>query len=121
MPEYTSPPNLQLFRQQVWEIVKRIPTGKVATYGQIAKMIPPPGGMHIKDYLAFGARWVGGAMAACPQGIPWWRVINAKGEISLRGGAEEQRQRLEAEGVTFNERGRVDLTKYGWEPGPLGE
>jgi methylated-DNA-protein-cysteine methyltransferase-like protein len=77
--------------------------------------------MDAKSYLAFGARWVGGAMAQCPDDVPWWRVINAKGEISLRPGAQEQRARLEAEGVEFDARGRVDLKRFGWgdvEGGP---
>jgi methylated-DNA-protein-cysteine methyltransferase-like protein len=117
MPGFTSPPNPQLFRQQVWDVVRRIPAGKVATYGQVARIIPPPGGMHIKDYLAFGARWTGGAMSACPESVPWWRVLNSKGEISLRSGADEQRARLEAEGVAFDERGRVNLKYYGWDSG----
>lgn len=115
MPAFVSPPNPQAFHRQVWEVVRRVPPGKVATYGQIARLISPPPGMHIKDYLAFGARWVGGAMAACPDDLPWWRVINSRGEISLRRGADEQRMRLEAEGVVFDERGRVDLKRYGWD------
>ncbi|MDO9349360.1 MAG: MGMT family protein [Anaerolineales bacterium] len=73
----------------VWDIVRQIPAGKVATYGQIAALIPPPGGMPLPDYLAFEARWVGGAMAACPPDVPWQRVINAQGKISLRPGAEK--------------------------------
>jgi len=112
---FTSPPDLVIFNALVWEIVRQIPPGKVATYGQIAAMVPPPEGMTAWDYRAFGARWVGGAMAACPEDVPWQRVINAQGKISLRRGAEEQRDRLEAEGVEFDERGRVDLRRYRWE------
>ncbi|MBU2611265.1 MAG: MGMT family protein, partial [Chloroflexi bacterium] len=52
---------------------------------------------------------------ACPDDVPWWRVINAQGKISLKRGAEEQRARLEAEGVEFDERGRVDTKKYKWQ------
>lgn len=115
-PGYTSPPNPVVFNAQVWAIVRQIPSGKVATYGQIAALIAPPEGMEPKDYKAFGARWVGGAMAACPEGVPWQRVINAQGKISLRrgGGHIRQRQLLEAEGVTFDYRERVDLSKFGW-------
>ncbi len=69
-----------------------------------------------KTYLAFGPRWVGGAMAACPEDVPWQRVINSKGEISPRPGAQSQRTLLEQEGVEFNERGRIDLKRYRWEP-----
>jgi methylated-DNA-protein-cysteine methyltransferase-like protein len=114
MPHFTSPPNLKDFQVQVWNIVRQIPPGKVAAYGQVAQMIPLPGDMDAKAYLAFGPRWVGGAMAACPDDVPWWRVLNAKGEISLRPGAQEQRNRLEAEGVEFDERGRVDPKRFRW-------
>ena len=104
------------FNLKVWELVRQIPPGKVATYGQIAELIPPPGEMEARSYRAFGARWVGGAMAACPDDVPWQRVINSKGEISLRrgGGGERQRELLEAEGVVFNERGRIDLKRFRW-------
>jgi methylated-DNA-protein-cysteine methyltransferase-like protein len=112
---FVSPPNLHAFNALVWEIVRQIPEGTVATYGQIAALIPPPGGMDPKSYLAFGARWVGGAMAACPDGVPWQRVINAQGKISLRPGAEKQRDLLRAEGVSFDDRQRVDLKRYQWE------
>ena len=114
-PTFASPPNLHAFHAQVWDIVRQIPPGRVATYGQIGALIPPPEGMPLKDYDAFRARWVGGAMAACPDDVPWWRVINAQGKISLKRGAEEQRARLEAEGVEFDERGRVDTKKYKWQ------
>jgi len=119
---YTSPPDPHLYNAQVWEIVRQIPEGKVATYGQIAAFIPPPGHMDPKDYAAWGARWVGGAMAACPPEVPWQRVINAQGKISLRpgGGHLRQKQLLEDEGVRFDERERVDLRKYTWS-GPSVE
>jgi methylated-DNA-protein-cysteine methyltransferase-like protein len=82
-------------------------------------MIPPPDGVELETYVAFGPLWVGGAMSACPDDVPWQRIINSKGEISLRPGAEQQRQLLEEEGVAFDERGRVNLKVYGWE-GPDG-
>ena len=54
-------------------------------------------------------------MAACPDGVPWQRVINAQGKISLRGGSEtRQRELLEAEGVVFDSQDRVDLKRFGW-------
>ena len=115
MPGFSSPPNPQAFNQQVWEIARRIPRGKVATYGQIAKMIPPPNGVEIEAYAAFAPRWVGGAMAACPEDVPWQRVINSQGKISERAGAEKQRQLLEAEGIIFDAKDRIDLKKYGWK------
>ena len=85
----------------------RIPRGRVATYGQIASMMP-----------RCGARQVGYALAATPKDldIPWHRVINARGEVSERSagdGAAEQRRRLLAEGVLFI-RGRVDLDACQW-------
>ena len=55
-------------------------------------------------------------MAACPDDVPWQRVINSKGEISLRrgGGYTRQRELLEAEGIEFDERSRIDLKRYRW-------
>ena len=115
MSPFTSPPDPIIFNNQVWEVVRRIPPGKVAAYGQIARLIPSPEGVDPKSYLSLGPRWVGSAMAKCPDDVPWQRVINSKGEISPRPGAEQQRQLLEEEGVVFSERGRVDLKVYGWE------
>ena len=114
MPSFSSPPNQQTYYEEVWMIVRQIPFGKVATYGQIAKMIPPPNGVDIEAYKAFAPRWVGGAMANCPDDVPWQRVINSKGEISERAGAERQRQLLEQESVKFDAKGRIDLKIFGW-------
>jgi len=115
MPTFASPPNQQTFYEQVWIVVRKIPRGKVASYGQIARMFPPPNGVEIETYAAFGARWVGGAMASCPDDVPWQRVINSKGEISERAGANRQRVLLEEEGILFDAKGRIDLKKYGWK------
>lgn len=116
MPELPSPPNPQVFYAKVWEIVRQIPRGRVASYGQIAKMLPPPDGVNDETYLEFGALWVSGAVVASPNDVPWQRVVNSKGEISERDGAAARRQRLllQEEGVPFNPRGRIDLKKYGW-------
>jgi len=112
---YSTPPNQQAYYEQVWELVRQIPKGKVAAYGQIALMLPPPNGVEIEAYKAFGPRWVGGAMANCPDDVPWQRVINSQGKISPRpGGAEKQRLLLEQEGVEFDAKDRVDFKKYGW-------
>jgi methylated-DNA-protein-cysteine methyltransferase related protein len=121
--QYTSPPNQQAYYEQVWNLVRQIPPGKVAAYGQIALMIPPPVGVDFDAYKAFSPRWVGGAMAACPDDVPWQRVINSQGKISPRpGGAEKQRQLLEQEGVEFDAKDRVDFKKYGWNgPGDEAE
>jgi methylated-DNA-protein-cysteine methyltransferase-like protein len=116
MKGYTSPPERDRYYTQVWNLVRRIPAGKVATYGQIAALLAPPGGMSARSYLAFGPRWVGGAMARCPDDVPWQRVVNAQGKISLRkGGYEEQRLRLLADGIEFDDRGRINLELYRWE------
>jgi len=94
---------------------RQIPPGKVASYGQIALLIPPPMGVDFDSYKAFAPRWVGGAMAACPDDVPWQRVINSQGRISERPGAERQRMLLEEEGVQFNQGGRIDLKIFGWQ------
>jgi len=113
--QFTSPPDPIIFNHQVWNIVRQVPPGRVTTYGEVARMIPVPEGMDPKSYQAFSPRWVGGAMTACPEDVPWQRVINSKGEISPRPGAEQQRQLLEEEGVRFDDRGRIDLKIYGWQ------
>jgi methylated-DNA-protein-cysteine methyltransferase-like protein len=107
MTKKKSPEGTSLY-SRIYAQVRRIPKGRVSTYGHIAKLA---GGT--------GARQVGYAMAALPVGspVPWQRVVNHKGEISLRrSGDGEMRQRrlLEAEGVSFNLRGRIDLKRYGW-------
>lgn len=123
MPQkFTSPSNRLAFYTLVWEVVKQIPKGRVATYGQIASLIPPPEGTTPQSYRAWSARWVGGAMAECPKGVPWQRVINSQGKISLRKGTGPQIQRelLESEGVVFDHQERVDQSIFGWD-GPSTE
>jgi methylated-DNA-protein-cysteine methyltransferase related protein len=110
---YSSPPNQQAYYEQVWNLVRQIPRGQVASYGQIALMIPPPMDVDFDSYKAFSPRWVGGAMAACPDDVPWQRVINSQGKISERPGAERQRTLLEEEGVVFV-KDKIDMKKYGW-------
>jgi len=94
---------------RIWAVVRRIPRGRVSTYGRIATLARLPG--H--------ARQVGYAMHGLPSdtSVPWQRVVNAKGEISRRarsGGEVTQRLLLEREGVRFNSRGRIDLEAFGW-------
>jgi len=118
---YKSPPNQQAYDEQVWDLVRQVPHGKVVTYGQIAQMLTPPLGVELQDYKQFGPRWVGGAMAACPDDVPWQRVINSQGKISERPGAKRQRQLLEEEGIVFV-KDKVDLNVYMWRgPGPKDE
>ena len=92
---------------RVYALVRRVPRGRVVTYGQVARALGMPR----------GARTVGWAMRVCPDQVPWHRVVNAHGEISIRPttGFHEQRARLKAEGIRFDRAGRIDLKKYGWK------
>jgi methylated-DNA-protein-cysteine methyltransferase-like protein len=93
---------------RIYTVVRRIPTGRVASYGQVARVA----GLG-------GARQVGYALHALPHGstVPWHRVLNAAGRISLRDHhALTQRLLLEREGVRFDSGGRVDFVKFGWRP-----
>jgi len=94
--------------ERIYAVVRQIPAGKVTTYGQVAATVG-----HCT------ARMVGYAMAALTYDtdVPWQRVINRQGKISLRGsghGSAHQHQLLEAEGVHFDGQGRVDLEVFGW-------
>ncbi len=121
MNAFEIPPAVrQPFFAAVWKIAQQIPPGKVFTYGQIASLIPLPEGFSPESYQALRARWAGYAMAECPASVPWQRVINSQGMISPRRGAELQRQLLEAEGIVFDARQRIDLAIYGWN-GPSNE
>ena len=94
--------------QRIYSLVRQIPEGKVATYGQIAVLV------------GTGPRQVGYAMAALPDpDVPWHRVINSKGMVSPRSsgdGGNIQRALLEAEGIRFSPGGRVSLSSVIWEP-----
>ena len=96
--------------ERIYAVVRRIPRGRVATYGQIASLARLPG----------QARLVGYALHALPSAtrVPWQRVINAQGRVSPRAGKPAgsltQRLLLEREGVRFDAGGRVSLEKYGW-------
>ncbi len=114
------PQSIDSFYSSVWKIVQQIPSGKVTTYGQIAALIPCPEGVLPDDYKVYRARWVGNAMAASPQGIPWQRVINSQGKISLRLAGDQQRKLLEAEGIAFDAHEQVDLKRFGWK-GPSAD
>jgi methylated-DNA-protein-cysteine methyltransferase-like protein len=98
--------------ERIYAVVRRIPRGKVASYGQVAALAGLPG--H--------ARQVGYALHARrdEHAVPWHRVVNAQGRLSLGsgvpGGQIPQRFRLEAEGVEFHPNGSVPLARYGWKP-----
>jgi methylated-DNA-protein-cysteine methyltransferase-like protein len=99
--------------KRIYSTVSMVPPGKVATYGQIARIAG-----------RCSARNVGYAMSSVPPGsyVPWHRVINSRGSISVRSHGEEcvaQRQMLESEGIVFSSKGTVDLDRFGWqEPQP---
>ena len=110
------PPNTRPVRAQstyilIWDVVRRIPRGRVATYGQVAGLAGLPG--H--------ARLVGYALhASAADALPWHRVVNAEGRLSLArtnaSAGTTQRLRLEWEGVRFDARGRVDMGRHRWKP-----
>ena len=112
---FTSPPDPDAFDAAVYRVVCAVPRGRVMTYGQVAKRVGRPRGVAARTYAGVAARWVGASMARSPGFVPWQRVINSQGRISARAGhgADEQRRLLEAEGVEFDARGRVDLERYG--------
>jgi methylated-DNA-protein-cysteine methyltransferase-like protein len=95
--------------RRIHDIVSRVPRGRVATYGQVARLAGLPG--H--------ARLVGYALHALPANtsVPWQRVVNAQGGISTPGGPDaRQRRVLEREGVRFDDRGRIPLATFQWRP-----
>lgn len=99
------------FEHNAIEVIKLIPSGRVATYGQIAQLA------GFRNY----ARHVGRVLARVPNhlNLPWHRVINAQGAISHRGmpgGIEQQRLLLEDEGVEFGLYGKIDLARFQWLP-----
>ena len=118
--QFTPPSDRMAYFELAWELVRQIPPGKVSTYGRIAAYLSPPKGMSIRAYEVRGARMVGGAMAACPGDVPWQRVINSQGQVSLRqgGGGEVQRELLIEEGVIFDSKDRIDLKVYLWDGPP---
>ena len=97
------------YRERVFRIVRMIPRGHVMTYGQIAEILGE----------GYTPRTVGFVMHSANDKTPWHRVINAQGGCSTRGLVlphDKQQRMLEAEGVSFNERGRCELQQYLWIP-----
>lgn len=99
------------FTREVKRVLRSVPRGRVATYGQIAALAG-------RERAARGVAWILHSSSASA-GLPWHRIIGGRGAISLpRGrGFEEQKKRLLAEGVAVGPRGRIDLERYRWEPG----
>jgi methylated-DNA-protein-cysteine methyltransferase-like protein len=98
-------------RHRIWQVVAAIPVGKVASYGQVAQLAG----------LGRGARQVGHVLKRLPEGtrIPWHRVINSQGNISLPAGSPAyyiQKERLEAEGVEVSPGGKIQLRRFRWQP-----
>ena len=104
------------FYEQVYAVVRRIPPGKVTSYGQIARMLGAPRGARAVGYAlrALGDKQGDPAYAD----VPWQRVINSQGRISIANrefAADEQAARLRAEGVAVSDEYYVDMAQYGWE------
>lgn len=111
---------MNTFFEEVYVLVSRIPWGKVASYGQLARLLGAPR----------SARIVGWAMHRCPADLPWHRVIRSDGSLpvqpaapadpgagaALQGITSDWRQRLEEEGIPFLADGRVDMEACRWEP-----
>ena len=96
---------------RIWQVVALVPAGRVATYGDVARQAGLPG----------AARRVGYALRQLPPDsrIPWHRVVNAQGRISLPEGSASrytQRERLEAEGIAFRGNRSIDLKRFRWRP-----
>lgn len=97
------------FLMQIFAVIHQIPCGKVSTYGDIARMAGYPG----------YARHVGKALGNLPEDstLPWFRVINSKGQISLTGPDwERQREKLVAEGIAVSSAGKISLRLFRWQP-----
>lgn len=95
--------------ERIWQVVAAIPAGRVATYGDVARLAGVPR----------GARRVGAVLRGLPAAtrLPWHRVLNARGCLSLppdSAAGRRQRRRLEEEGVVFDRRDRIDLARYRW-------
>ncbi|KPK73925.1 DNA methyltransferase [candidate division WOR_3 bacterium SM23_60] len=98
------------FYERVVKFIKTVPAGKVATYGQIADYAGNPRAAREVAYILHSS--------SEKENLPWQRVINSKGRISMKPGRgyELQKRLLEDEGVVFDEEGRIDFDKFLWQP-----
>lgn len=110
-----TPPPSPSFNALVYMLVRAIPPGKVLNYGKVAQLIG----------VSNGAREVGWALSSLTSSrereVPWHRVVNAQGRVSIKGSppaAAEQRRRLESEGISFDDKDRLDLQQHAWDPAP---
>lgn len=98
--------------RRIYAVVRRIPRGHVATYGQVAELAGYPGQARLAGYALHALR--------DERAVPWHRVVDARGRLSLlrsgSGAGVTQRLRLEQEGVRFSAGGRVELVVFGWRP-----
>lgn len=98
--------------ERIYTVVRQIPSGQVATYGQVAELAGLIGKPRLVGYALY--------RVTVEADVPWHRVINAKGEVShspVRNGSDYLQQALlEAEGIVFNANGKIDLRQYRWQP-----
>jgi methylated-DNA-protein-cysteine methyltransferase-like protein len=96
--------------QEVYDLVRQIPAGRVMSYGQVGDWMVPP----------LSARIVGRVMYHAPDSVPWWRVVGKEGDLRIARRdprmAALQRHLLQQEGVRFHEDGRVDMQSCRWQP-----
>jgi methylated-DNA-protein-cysteine methyltransferase-like protein len=105
-----SPDSAPTTRERFYEVVRAIPAGRVSTYGDVARMAGKPN----------GAREVGWALSSLPpeSDVPWWRVVNAHGQIPYRPHAAAlQAELLRDEGIEVDGEGKLSLSRYRWLPG----
>jgi methylated-DNA-protein-cysteine methyltransferase-like protein len=89
--------------ERVYMVIRQVPVGKVTTYGQVSKIVGTATARQVGYALHAVRPWMD---------VPWHRVVNSQGRISLPG--SDQRTRLEGEGVEFSPQGRIDLKRFGW-------